>query len=93
MAAEKIRELETKKMTGLETGGENFKENDGSLYAYNYIKNVGREKQVLFWWQQNLDLNKILQITNFEGTEITKGCVRTRYGSDYSIAVFVASEK
>lgn len=92
-ATEKLRELRDKKMTGLETGGEDFKNENGKLYAYNYIKNVGREEQVLFWWQQNLDLNKILQITNFEGTEITKGCVRSTYGSDYSIAVFVASDQ
>lgn len=92
-ATEKLRELRDKKMTGLKIGGKDFKNKNGNLYAYNYIKNVGREQQVLFWWQQDLDLNKILQITNFEGTEITKGCVRTLYGSDYSIAVFVASDQ
>jgi hypothetical protein len=93
IAEEKLRSLRDEKMTGLTAGGEGFKTKNDNLYAFNYIKNVGREKQVLFWWQQNLDLNKILQITNVAGTEITHGCVRTTFGANYSIAVFAAAEK
>ncbi len=90
-AEQKLKELSRNKKTGLEIGGAGFHQENSTLYAYNYIKNVGYEEQVLFWWQQNLDLNEILQITNYQGTEITNGCVRTDYGPDYSIAVFVAS--
>ena len=91
MALEKLEQIGTSQTGGINVGGEVFKEEDQALYAYNFIKNVGREEQVLYWWQQNLDLNSILQVTNVSGREITKACVRADYGKDYSTVVLVVS--
>ncbi len=91
MALDKLEQIGTSQIGGLGVGGEAFKEEDGILYAYSFVKNVGREEQVLYWWQQNLDLNNTLQVTNVLGREITKACVRADYGKDYSTVVLVVS--
>ncbi len=95
IAKEKLYQLSETKTPGVEIGGSGqFLEAENEqrgFYAFNYIKNVANENQVLFWWQQSLDQNDILVTTNHQGEEITKGCVETIYHPDYSLTVIVVS--
>ncbi len=96
MAKKKLSELWEEKEQGLEVGGSNKFlpiENNQGYYAFNYIKNVANENQVLFWWNQSLEQNDILITTNYQGVEIEYGCVATFYQPNSSLAVMVISSK
>jgi hypothetical protein len=95
MAEEKLNQLSKSKTYSFDIGGSDqfleIENNQDEFYAFNYIKNVANENQVLFWWQHSLDQNDIIVTTNYEGKEITKGCVKTIYQPNFSLTVIVVS--